>query len=43
MQKALKFLKSETVLTAAWALALASMVLVPPDSGYGGYSPTSKA
>ena len=37
MQKVFKFLKSETVLTAAWALALASMVLVPPDSSYGGY------
>ena len=34
MKTILGFLKRETVLTVAWVLALASMVLVPPDGGY---------
>ena len=34
MKKLLAFLKKETVLTAAWVLALGSIVLVPPDGGY---------
>ena len=37
MKAVLHFLKQETVLTAAWALALISMVLVPPDGGYLNY------
>ena len=37
MKRALAFLKRETVLTVAWVLALVSMVLVPPDSGYRDY------
>lgn len=37
MKKLLAFLKKETVLTAAWVLALGSMVLVPPDGGYRDY------
>lgn len=37
MKTILGFLKRETVLTVAWVLALASMVLVPPDGGYRNY------
>jgi len=37
VKKILEFAKRETVLSVAWALALVSMVLVPPDAGYAGY------
>ena len=37
MSSFIRFLKQETVLVVAWALALASMALVPPDSSYLGY------
>ena len=36
-RSALAFMKKETVLTAAAALALLSMFLVPPDAQYAGY------
>ena len=35
--KALRFFKQETVLCAAFALAIVSMFFVPPDKGYIGY------
>lgn len=35
--KLISFLKNETVLCAAWALALVSMLLVPPDGAYLSY------
>lgn len=37
MKKVIEFLKKETVLSTAWALALLSMLLVPPDRGYVDY------
>ena len=37
MRKVLDFFRRETVLAVAWALALASMALVPPDGGYLDY------
>ena len=37
MKNIWNFLKSETVLAAAWVLALVTMVLVPPDGGYLDY------
>jgi len=37
MEKIKAFVKKETVLSISWVLALASMALVPPDSGYVGY------
>lgn len=37
MKAVVHFLKQETVLTAAWVLALVSMVLEPPDGGYLNY------
>ena len=37
MKKILAYLKRETVLTVAWVLALASIVLVPPDGDYRDY------
>lgn len=37
MSSFIRFLKQETVLVVAWVLALASMVLVPPDVKYLGY------
>ena len=36
-RSALAFMKKETVLSAAAALALLSMFLVPPDAQYAGY------
>jgi len=37
MKRVLEFVKRETVLSVAWVLALASMVLVPPNCGYAEY------
>ena len=37
MKHILNFLKNETVLAAAWVLALVTMLLVPPDGGYLNY------
>ena len=37
MKRFLDFLKKDTVLAAAWLLALVSMAPVPPDSGYLDY------
>lgn len=37
MRKICSWIKSETVLVAAWLLALVSMVFVPPDEGYWEY------
>ncbi len=37
MQKIVKFLKDEVVLTVALAAALCSMLVVPPDAAYAGY------
>ena len=37
MEKMKAFIKKETVLSISWVLALASMALVPPDSGYADY------
>jgi len=37
MKAMVNFFKRETVLTVAWALALVSMILVPPDGGYRDY------
>ena len=37
MKRILAYLKKETVLTVAWVLALASIVLVPPDGDYRDY------
>lgn len=37
IHKILHFLKEEVVLTAAWVLALLSMLFVPPDIGYIDY------
>jgi len=37
MEKLKAFIKHDTVLAAAWALALLSMFLVPPDRGYLEY------
>ena len=37
MKNILSFLKNETVLAAAWVLALVTMFLVPPDGGYLNY------
>ena len=37
MKHILNFLKNETVLAAAWVLALVTMFLVPPDGGYLDY------
>lgn len=36
-QRALRFIRSETVLCVAVVLALASMIAVPPSPGYAGY------
>ena len=36
-RKMLAFVRRETVLCAAWALALASMLLMPPDGAYAAY------
>ena len=37
MKKVIEFLKKEIVMTVSLVLALASMLLVPPDAGYGTY------
>lgn len=37
MKKILTFLKKEIVLTAAWVLALCSMLIVPPQAAYLSY------
>ena len=37
MKRVLNILKNETVLAAAWVLALVTMFLVPPDGGYLDY------
>ncbi len=37
MRRIVEWLKRETVLAAAWLLALISMVFVPPDGGYRDY------
>ena len=37
MKRVLNILKNETVLAAAWMLALVTMFLVPPDGGYLDY------
>ena len=37
MKQILAFFKSETILSVAWVLALASMFLVPPSASYLDY------